>query len=532
VLVADLLMTTAKRTPEAPAVKYRTDALTYSELAEAAADFSRALVAEGLARGNRVAVYLAKQLETVVAIFGVSHAGGVFVPVNPALKSRQVGHILRDCGVAVLVTSGDRLAGLTEELADCPALQRIVVVGDVPAGAEDIACPVIDWPAMMARGQAATSTPHRVIDADMAAILYTSGSTGLPKGVVLSHRNIVAGAQSVTQYLENTPEDRILAVPPLSFDYGLNQIMCACLVGCEVVLMNYLFPRDVIKLVASERITGLPCVPPVWIQLAKQDWPESVGAHLRYATSTGGRMPRPVVEALRRQLPETRLFLMYGLTEAFRSTYLPPEEIERRPESIGKAIPNAEILVVDGDGRLCDPGEPGELVHRGVLVAMGYWNDPERTAERYRPAPGVPGELPLGEIAVWSGDIVTMDDDGFLYFVGRRDDMIKTSGYRVSPTEVEETLYASGLVGEVAVVGAPHPELGEAIVVFVGDSDGADGAFDQDRLMDFCRREMPTYMVPHAFICCDTLPRNPNGKIDRPALADRARAMFEEGQGR
>ena len=531
-LVADLLTTTAKRTPEAPAIKYRAATLSYGAAAAMASDLSRALRAEGLERGERVAVYLAKQLETVVAIFAASLAGGVFVPVNPALKARQVGHILRDCGVGMLVTSGDRLSGLSEELARCPDVRRIVVVGEMPAAPENFPCPVIDWQALIAGGRDGGPAPHRVIDADMAAILYTSGSTGLPKGVVLSHRNIVGGARSVTQYLENTSADRILAVPPLSFDYGLNQIMCAFLSGCEVVLMNYLFPRDVIKLVAAERITGLPCVPPVWIQLAKQDWPDSVGQHLRYATSTGGRMPRPVVDALRTQLPDTRLFLMYGLTEAFRSTYLPPEEIEQRPDSIGKAIPNAEILVVDADGRLCGPGEPGELVHRGALVAMGYWNDPERTAERYRPAPGVPGELPLGEIAVWSGDIVTMDDDGFLYFVGRRDDMIKTSGYRVSPIEVEETLYASGLVGEVAAVGAPHQELGEVIVVFVvGGCGGADSdaAFDQDRLMDFCRREMPTYMVPHAILVCDSLPRNPNGKVDRPALTERARPMFSQG---
>ena len=228
---------------------------------------------------------------------------------------------------------------------------------------------------------------HRVIDTDMVAILYTSGSTGKPKGVVLSHRNMVAGAKSVASYLENRSDDTLLAALPLSFDAGFSQLTTAFHAGARVVLLNYLLPRDVLKAMEREKVTGLTAVPPLYIQLTQLEWPATITEHLRYFANTGGRMPRETLDALRRRLPKTKPFLMYGLTEAFRSTYLPPEEVDRRPDSIGKAIPNAEILVLREDGSPCAPNEPGELVHRGALVGMGYWNDPEKTAERYKPLP-------------------------------------------------------------------------------------------------------------------------------------------------
>jgi acyl-CoA synthetase (AMP-forming)/AMP-acid ligase II len=269
-------------------------------------------------------------------------------------------------------------------------------------------------------------------------------------------------------------------------------------------------------------------VPPLWIQLADLEWPAGITDHLRYFTNSGGRMPRATLEKLRAALPRTRPFLMYGLTEAFRGTYLPPEEIDRRPDSMGKAIPNAEIMVVRPDGSTCAPHEPGELVQRGSLVALGYWNDPAKTAERFKPVPGQPGELPLTEMAVWSGDTVRMDEDGFLYFVGRRDEMIKTSGYRVSPTEVEEIVYASGLVGDAVAVAVPHAALGEAIVLVASPGSApTDGGPPSDALIAHCKARMPTYMVPHRIEWLDTLPRNPNGKFDRPGLAARFRGAFE-----
>jgi acyl-CoA ligase (AMP-forming) (exosortase A-associated) len=360
----------------------------------------------------------------------------------------------------------------------------------------------------------------------MAAILYTSGSTGRPKGVVLSHRNLVAGAESVSQYLENTAEDRILSVLPLSFDYGLSQITTAFHVGACVALMNYLLPRDVIRMVAQEKITGLAAVPPLWVQLAQLDWPASVNEHLRYITNSGGHMPKPTLDALRDKLPKARPFLMYGLTEAFRSTYLPPEEVDRRPDSVGKAIPNAEILIVREDGTSCAPGEPGELVHRGIHVALGYWNDEEKTAERYRPVPGQLSGLVIPELAVWSGDTFKMDEDGYLYFIGRRDEMIKTSGYRVSPSEVEEVVYATGLVTEVAATGVPHPLLGQAVVLVIfapGGGEDISGA-----LLAQCKLKLPGFMVPAKIETRpEPLPRNPNGKIDRKRLATELSQLFQ-----
>jgi acyl-CoA ligase (AMP-forming) (exosortase A-associated) len=368
-----------------------------------------------------------------------------------------------------------------------------------------------------------------VVDTDVVAILYTSGSTGRPKGVVISHRNMVTGAKSVAEYLENTRADRLLAVLPFSFDYGFSQLTTAFLTGASVSLIDHLFARDVVTAVARDRITGLAAVPPLWIQLAELDWPADATEHLRYITNSGGRMPAATLAKLRRSLPRTRPFLMYGLTEAFRGTYLPPEEIDRRPDSIGRAIPNAEILVVRPDGSPCDDDEPGELVQRGSLVALGYWNDSAKTAERFRPLPAQRSELPLPEIAVWSGDTVRRDADGYLYYVGRRDEMIKTSGYRVSPTEIEEVVYGSSLVSDVVAVAAPHASLGEGIVLVAapGSQAGTDEMANSSALLGYCRQQLPTFMVPHHIAWLSELPRNPNGKFDRPALATRYRDVFQ-----
>jgi acyl-CoA ligase (AMP-forming) (exosortase A-associated) len=518
-LLHELIAHSAQRTPEAPALTYGKETLGYGQLQAAVAGCAAGLLGLGLGRGERVGIYLEKRFETVVAAFGAAAAGGAFVPLNPLLKAEQVGYILRDCNVRVLVTSRERLALLAETLAACHDLRQVVIVNADQTLPQDGPVAHHRWDDLLA---APPAPGHRVIDADLAAILYTSGSTGKPKGVVLSHRNMVAGAKSVASYLENRADDTLLAALPLSFDAGFSQITTAFHAGARVVLLNYLLPRDVLKTLQKERVTGLTAVPPLYIQLSQLDWPADITEHLRYFANTGGRMPRDILDALRQRLPKTRPYLMYGLTEAFRSTYLPPEEVDRRPDSIGKAIPNAEILVLREDGSPCAPNEPGELVHRGALVGMGYWNDPEKTAERYKPLPGhAPGReagLVLPEIAVFSGDTVRMDEEGFLYFVGRRDEMIKTSGYRVSPTEVEEILYATKLVGECVAFGVDHPALGQAIRVIATPPAGS--SLESDALLAECRKHMPAYMVPAAIeIRPGPLPRNPNGKIDRKALA-------------
>ena len=518
-LLPELIARAAKRAPTAPALTYGKGTLSYGELQDSVSRFASGLIGLGLARGERVAIYLEKRFETVIASFGAPAAGGVFVPLNPLLKADQVGYIMRDCNVRVLVTSPERLALLQETLPACHDLRHVVVLDATDPLPALGALNVLRWSTLL---DAPEGAGHRVIDTDVVGILYTSGSTGKPKGVVLSHRNMVAGAKSVASYLENHAGDTLLAALPLSFDAGFSQLTTAFHVGARVVLLNYLLPRDVIKAIEREKVTGLTAVPPLYIQLTQLAWPESITSHLRYFANTGGRMPRETLDALRRHLPQTRPFLMYGLTEAFRSTYLPPSEVDKRPDSIGKAIPNAEILVLREDGSPCAPNEPGELVHRGALVGMGYWNDPEKTAERYKPlpvhAPGREAGLVLPEIAVFSGDTVRMDEEGFLYFIGRRDEMMKTSGYRVSPTEVEEILYATKMVGECVAFGVDDDRLGQAIQVIA--TPPVSGQLDVAGLLAECRSRMPAYMVPAGIDVREgPLPRNPNGKIDRKTLS-------------
>ncbi len=498
---------------------------SYGDLGQMVCNLASGLMQMGLARGSRVAVFLEKRIEAVVSSFGVTAAGGVLVPVNPLLKPAQVVHILQDAGVAVLVTSASRLNTLWPALSACPSLKHVVCCDDA-TGLQSDALDVHAWSDVLA---APSRSLPQGIETDVAAIFYTSGSTGQPKGVVLSHRNLVAGATSVASYLHNRNDDTLLAVLPLSFDAGFSQLTTAFLVGARVVLLNHLLPRDVLLAMARERVTGLTAVPALYMQLAALNWPADAAQHLRYWACTGGRMPRATLDRLRQVAPVAQPYLMYGLTEAFRSTFLPPSEVDRRPDSIGKAIPNADIRVLRPDGTECAVDEPGELVHRGPLVALGYWRRPEETALRFRALPeGLRAGAPEGgrsEIAVFSGDTVRRDAEGFLYFVARHDEMIKTSGYRVSPTEVEEAIHASGLVNEVLAVGVPHAVLGQVILVAAVAARGEDTA----GLLAHCRSVLPAYMVPagvhwHA----QALPRNANGKLDRA----RWKADWEQAAGK
>ena len=514
-LLHDLIRRSASASPQASALTYQGASLTYATLAEEVSRTADAYLGLELGRSERVATYLEKRPETVAAMFGAVAAGGVFVPINPLLKPDQVGYILRDCNVRILVTSAERLRLLEPALHQCQDLHAIVVLGEYTGKSGGPT--VLAWEDALS-GMSG-GRPHRVIDTDMAAILYTSGSTGKPKGVVLSHRNMVAGARSVAQYLQNDSGDRVLSALPLSFDAGFSQLTTAFHVGATVTLINYLVPRDIVTAVEKERITGLTAVPPLWIQLAQLRWPEAARNSLRYIANTGGRMPKATLDLLRAALPRTQVFLMYGLTESFRSTFLPPSELDRRPDSIGKAIPNAEVLVVREDGSPCAPGEPGELVHRGALVSLGYWNDPEKTAERFKPAPGQPDGLVMPEIAVWSGDTVRMDEEGFLYFIGRRDTMIKSSGFRISPTEVEEVLFRAGHLKGVAVIGIPDEILGQSIKAFVVARDGE--TVEPSELLKFCAASMPRHMIPKAIEVLSELPKTTSGKVDYPALRRR-----------
>ncbi|WP_448212670.1 acyl-CoA ligase (AMP-forming), exosortase A system-associated [Colwellia sp. MEBiC06753] len=526
-----LIEHSANNTPDATALHFKNTHITYQQLASQITQIAQSYQAIGLSRYDRVGIYLPKSIETVTSIFACSKFGGVFVPINPVLKAQQVAHIANDCDVKVIITNKGRMKPLLTALAQMPALTHIILL-DGDSGDEQCinGINIVSWPSFIEQ----TTTPDPACQPqtsdDMAAILYTSGSTGKPKGVVLSHGNMVLGAISVATYLENTSDDVILAVLPLSFDYGLSQLTTSFYVGASCVLLDYLLPKDVLNTIDKYQVTGLAAVPPLYSQLCSLNWPETAGKSVRYFTNSGGALTQANLTTLRERMPQALPYLMYGLTEAFRSTYLPPSEVDNRKGSMGKAIPNAEVIVVRPDGTECDVDEAGELVHMGPLVSLGYWNAPEKTTERFKFAPNKPSGIMLKEMAVWSGDKVKRDQDGFLYFVARADEMIKTSGYRISPMEVEEVLYQHQAVAEAAVIGATHPELGQAIVALVLTNQAEDTEQITKSITHHCLKELANYMVPKKVIVLEHMPHNANGKIDRAALNRDYKQFFMDNQ--
>lgn len=517
-LIHHMLRASAQRFPEKEALVHGEDRPVYREVHRRVSGLAQGLREAGAERGDRIGIYLDASVAQAISIFAVSHVNSVYVPINGLLFPDQVAHIARDCQMKGLITTRENLARLSPVLKDISTLEFLVLSGN--GGPVDLPLPVHGLDDLCALAPPAAWRDH-AIETDLAAILYTSGSTGKPKGVMLSHAQVMAGSTIVSAYLEISEKDRILAVLPFSFDAGMNQLMTAWQQGATLILINFVFLREVVQTLLKERVTGLAGVPTFWTLLAQPSSSLSKQnlATLRYITNTGGAMPQPVLATLRKHLPATRVFLMYGLTEAFRSTYLPPEELDRRPTSMGRAIPDTEILVIGEDGKPCRPGEIGELVHRGPTVSMGYWGQPELTAKVLRPHPFLPPELGDVERVCYSGDFVRMDEDGFLYFVGRRDSMIKSSGFRISPTEVEEVLFKSGLVKGAAVIGIPDEVLGQTIKAFVVLRD--EEAPTLESLREFCAANMPRHMVPTAIEALDKMPETTSGKVDYPALRRR-----------
>lgn len=516
-LLHHTLQVSSIRFPEKEALVHQGDRLTYHELLKRVDALAAGLHAAGVKRGDRVGIYLEPSAAQVVSIYAISRAGAVFVPISVDLFPEQVAHIIRDCRMKGLVTSNPRLTALGAALDLTPSLEFAVVSGNSATAKTSLSIHAFE--ALL------KASPDSLADAcvskDLAAILYTSGSTGKPKGVMLSHANVTAGASIVSTYLGITQSDRILAALPFSFDAGLNQLTTAIQQGGTAVLIKFVFGRDIVQKLVTEKITGLAGVPTLWSLLAqpssglhKEQLP-----HLRYITNTGGAMPQTVLKTLRELLPTTSIFLMYGLTEAFRSTYLPPEELDRRPTSMGKAIPDTEILLVNERGEECKPGEIGELVHRGPTVSMGYWGNEEATNKVLRPNPLVSPELGQQERVCYSGDLVKKDEDGFLYFVGRRDTMIKCSGHRISPTEVEEVLFQSGQIRQAAVIGIPDEVMGQVIKAFVVPRN--ETQIEVSKLLAYCSGRVPRYMVPRHVDVLDELPKTTSGKVDYPALKRR-----------
>lgn len=481
---------------EAPALLLRGGTLSFKDLRTGVSRLAGWLSRRVPEKGARVASWTAKGELACLMPLAAARAGLVHVPVNPLLKHAQVAHILADSGAKLLIATPARLSGL--ESRDVPQGCQLIGEGDVLEQAK-----ALD-----------RHLPPSCADTDeLAAILYTSGSTGKPKGVMLSHANMWLGAESVASYLGLKSDDRTLAVLPLSFDYGQNQLLSSWFAGASVVPLDYLTPRDVIKAVARHDVTTLAAVPPLWVQLAEQDWPLETAKKLRRLTNSGGALTPDLVKRLVALFPQAKLFAMYGLTEAFRSTFLDPALVASHPTSMGKAIPHAEVLVINDRGEIAADGEEGELVHCGPLVAQGYWQDRERTDERFRPAPAA---SEYGGTAVWSGDRVRRDADGLLYFVGRRDAMIKSAGNRISPQEIEDAALATGLVAEAVAMGLPDERLGQAIHLVVRTLPGTSG--NEEEFERKLMQELPNFMQPKQIHWRTAMPVSPNGKIDRNGL--------------
>ena len=511
-LLHHLVENGARNHAEKSVLFFRDQEYSYKHVNDEVQRVSACFTEAGIEPGDRIAVYLPKQPETVISFLATSRSGAVFIPVNPILKAEQVEHILRDSKARLLVSSRTRLEQLDHVLSNCKSLQTVMCVDECPA---EKGVRTIPWKTAPCSPKAAV-----VVDENsLAALLYTSGSTGLPKGVMLSHNNLLLGAQSVVKYLDNRPADRLLALLPFSFDYGLSQLTTALTAGGSLVLMDYLLPRDVIRAVERYQVTGLAAIPTLWNTLSKLDWPEHCVDSLRYITSSGGTMPIATTRILQEKLPNTEIVLMYGLTEAFRSTYLPPDQIDERPDSIGLPIPYAELHVLDEHNSPCAANEPGQLVHAGPLVAMGYWRNEEKTLQRFKPLPWE--ETP----AVWSGDRVQKDEAGYYYFIGRMDEMIKTSGYRVSPAEIETVLQHEFPGIHVAAIGLTHPAIGQGILLVVEQEDESP---DSNALIACCKKHLPPYMIPLAIEWIPALPLNANHKIDRPALMKQFRNYFSQ----
>lgn len=509
-LIGQMLEDSAEKYPDKEAVKHKNQSITFAELYEDALKMKGLLIALGIKKGDRVGILLEKSIEQLISMFGISMAGGIFVFLNPILKKKQIDHIINDCNIKLLITSEKIRRSTALDIPD-----RFVFMDEK---VENSNYPV--WHQI----KSTLDLNHTQIDQisdDTACLIYTSGSTGLPKGVVVPHRTVVDGAKIVSGYLGITNADRLISVLPFNFDYGLNQATSSIYCGATLVLHHFFLPNDLIKILREEKITGFAGMIPIWVKLfnekfgikTKQDFPD-----MRYITNTGGKVPKTIVDKVREFFPDTKIYLMYGLTEAFRSTYLPPEEIDRRPDSMGKAIPNVEIMVINKDGAECAPGEVGELVHRGALITKGYWNDPEKTHSVFRKNPLLNDQNHLDDIVVYSGDVVKKDAEGYLYFISRRDEMIKASGYRISPTEIEECLIAIKKVQNAMVFGKKleNGDQGIVAVLEIGNH-----AVKKTVVLQECRKSLPSYMVPQEVYFEKSFKKTANDKIDRAFLKEK-----------
>ncbi len=505
-LVQEFLESSADRLPDKVALIGDGQRLTYPEVEAQANRLAHALLAQGLQQGDRVVLFLPNCLELAIAIFAVLKAGGVFVPLNPSTKSDKCAYILNNCQARVLITSG-RQADLAQQLTQqVPSLTTIILTSPTP---ETSTGNVLNYTAI--QGDYIADRPPNVnIDLDLACLIYTSGSTGDPKGVMSDHSNVVFAASSIIEYLGNVESDIVIGLLPLSFDYGLYQLLMVFKFGGTLVLeKGFTYPAAILKRMEQERVTGFPGVPTIYAMLLKMDLSAYDLSSLRYLTNTAAALPPSHILQIRAKFPWATLFSMYGLTETKRTLYLPPDQLDKRPDSVGIAIPGTEVWIEDEQGQRLGSGQVGELVVRGRHVMRGYWGNPEASAARFRP-----GLMP-GERLCYTGDLFRQDEEGFLYFVSRQDDMIKSRGEKVAPKEVENVLYGLSGVREAAVIGVTDPVLGQVVKAFVVQE--GDELTPAD-ILRHCRAHLEDFMVPKLVEFCGQLPKTSSGKIKKTDL--------------
>lgn len=503
-LVCDFLIQSAKFHPQKTALVCGEKRMTYQEVDRASNSLAHVLLQNGVERGDRIAIFLENSSEAVISIFSILKASCVFIVLNSSMKSGKLNLILKNSGAKVLITDMKRFAVAKKAATHLKSVQRIIVTDGYVKGA-------LNMNDLMER-ESESLPASRCIDIDLAALIYTSGTTGIPKGVMLTHLNMVSAATSITQYIGNKSSDVIVNFLPLSFDYGLYQVLMAFRIGARIVLeKSFAYPYAVISKIQSEKVTGFPGVPTIFaILLQLKDLGKYDLSSLRYITNTGAALPLSHIQRLREIFPHTRIYSMYGLTECKRVSYLPPEELDRRPTSVGKAMPNVEAYIVNGEDERVGPGEVGELVVRGANVMKGYWRLEKETKEMLRPGPF------FGESLLYTGDLFRMDEEGYLYFVARKDDIIKSRGEKVSPREIENVIYGVSQVREVAVIGVPDEILGEAVKAFVVKNDGS--TLTEKDIMAYCAKNLEDFMVPRFVEFISSLPKTSTGKVKKDEL--------------
>lgn len=525
-LVEEFLEESARRFPDKTALVTERERFTYRDIEERANALAMAMVAAGVSRGDRVVIVLPNSVEAVVSIFAALKADAVFVVLHATTKSEKLAYVLNNCRATAIVVDIENSGADLRWMAETPYLRSVFMRGKA-RDAEAVRCSgkrfysLHDVPSMYA---GAGPPARRCIDIDLAALIYTSGSTGRPKGVMMTHLNIVSAATSITTYLENRSDDVVLNVLPLSFDYGLYQLLMMFKVGGTLVLLSsFAYPHPVLERIAREGVTGFPIVPTISATLLQMNLSRYAFPKLRYISNTAAALPIDHIRKLRAQFPHVKIYSMYGLTECKRVSYLPPDQIDLRPGSVGRGMPNEEVYVVDPEGNRIGPGAVGELVIRGSNVMKGYWELPEETDRCLRPGP-----LP-GEKVLYSGDLFYADQDGYLYFVGRRDDIIKTRGEKVSPREIEDAIYSLDSIAEAAVIGVPDPILGSAIKAFIVPKQGASVTV-QD-VLRHCAGKLEDFMVPKVVEFRSSLPRTESGKVNKRAIAETSNDVaFDDSQ--